>query len=98
MRLSDSGGAKSLGQNVVNCGLTAAYGADSHETVTHKGCLVKLDNLNEPLRLLSKIVLLKEGLNSQFDFLIDLLGDVGLFWEDISNQRLEKWLILGDEL
>jgi hypothetical protein len=50
------------------------------------------------LRPFNQVVGLKESLDSSFNFLINLLGNVSLPGEDISDKRLEKRLILGDEL
>lgn len=89
---------KGLSQDIVDGCFTATDGTDSHKTVTHKRSFVQLDDLNEPLGSLNQVVGFKESLNGCLDFLVDLFGNVGLSWEDISNKRLEKRLILGDEL
>lgn len=89
---------KGLSKDIVNCCFTATNGTNSHETVTHKRGFVQLNDLNEPLRSFNQVVGFKESLNGSLNFLVDLFRNVGLSWEDISNKRLEKRLILGDEL
>ena len=66
--------------------------------MTHDRCFVKLDDLDEPVLDFTEVVLLDESSYSTLDLFIDLLWNVALFWEDISQQGLEKWNILGNEL
>jgi hypothetical protein len=51
--------SEGISENVVDGCLTAANRADSHETVAHKRCLVKLNDFDEPLGLFYEVVLLE---------------------------------------
>jgi hypothetical protein len=66
--------------------------------VTYDGSLIELDNLNEPLWFIQQVVFSQELSDSSLDFLIGLLLNISLIWEDISEKRKEKWDILSDEL
>jgi len=96
MRLGICG--ESVSKNIVDGGFSASYWPDCHKTVTYERCLVKLNDLYYPRGLFNEVCSLQECLNTCFDFLVDFFRNVCLPREDISNERLEKWLILSDEL
>ena len=90
---------ESLSQRVENGGLTATSSADNHETVTHSRGLVELNDLEEELVLLHKVLLLEFEMNLLL-FLnvigpLDLISDHG---EDITDELSEERLVLHDEL
>ena len=91
-------GSEGLSKNVVDGVLTAFYGADFHETVTHEGSFLKVNDLDILLRLFNQVVGLQESLNITFDFLVNHLENVSLPGEDISDEELEEGLVLSDEL
>lgn len=66
--------------------------------MAHEGCFIELDDFNEPLGSFDKVILLEEHTDGSLNLLVDLLRNVSLLREDISYQRLEEGLILGDEL
>ena len=90
--------SEGISQSVHNGSLTATYGTDDHETVTYERGLVKLNDLDEPLWLIEQVVLSHELSDGTLNFLIGLLFDISLSWEDISEKRKEEWDILSDEL
>lgn len=89
---------QSISEGVHNGGLSRSYGTDNHESMTHDRGLIKLDDLNEPILDLREVLIFDELSNSGLNFFIDLLWNVVLFWENISQEGQEQWDILSDVL
>jgi hypothetical protein len=77
---------ESISKSVHNSGLTTSDRSDNHESMTHKGSFIKLNNLNEPIFNFKEVVFLKESSNGSLDLLIDFLWNVLLLWENILQQ------------
>lgn len=76
--------------------LSTAGGSHNHETVTHKNCIIQLNDLDVEVWNILQIVLfalLFNGVNEASVFLVGLLNS----WEQIHNDILEEREIRGEE-
>jgi hypothetical protein len=83
--------------------LTTTGSSYNHESVTHKWCFIKLDDLIGPFWLVNEIVLSHYFSNGSFLFLINFLRNITLWgwiqcWESISEEWKEKTNIVEYEL
>jgi hypothetical protein len=89
--------SEGISQDVHNSSLTATNGTDDHETVTYERSLIELNDLDEPLWSIEQVLLSHQLSDGTLDLLIGLLLNISLSWEDISEERKEKWDTVSDE-
>jgi hypothetical protein len=74
---------KGISESVHDSSLSATDSSDNHESVTHKGGFIKLNDLDEPVLYFLKVVFFQESSDSSFNILVDFLWDSVLLWENI---------------
>mmetsp|Transcript_44095 Transcript_44095/g.42770 ORF Transcript_44095/g.42770 Transcript_44095/m.42770 type:complete len:971 (-) Transcript_44095:205-3117(-) len=92
--------SQSFGECAHDLSFSRADGSYDHVAMSDEGGFIELDDFEEPGASfpIEQVVLLHEGLHGAFHILVDLLGDVLLAREDVSQQLLEQGLILSHQL